>query len=544
MRLLNGVGMRRRSFLKSIVGSATAWPLGARAQQAEPLKLLRWLAIGLIAVGVICRLTRYFLPFPISGDEAYVSLNLIDRDLVGLTRSLEYDQVAPILFLWAELAVTRLLGISELAMRLLPLLAALAALGLFWRLAWFTVPPLAALFAVGMLAVARWPIIMGAFVKPYSSDLLMALVLLVPAVEWLRRPQQLRWLVVLALAAPVALLGSYPAVFIAGGISLALLPTAWRSSWAGRGLFIAYNGIAAAAFLTSYAIVGQGQQAPWLLEFWANDFPPWPLWPLVKWLALSNTGTMMAYPAGSANGGSVATALLFAFGVWTWWKGGRQSLLVLLLTPFALNLLAATMRLYPYGEPRLSMHLAPAVCLMAGTGLAALVERFNPSDALRMRWAFGLSTALGLFAVGGLILDVVRPYRDPETRWLQQLAGTILSHREPSDQLVIVQDQYAVPSQFRWYLESQYRNVRWHGRIEWDRLTADDNHLVTVNFWFHLSKDASAPPTFDEPVAHGWTIVEETPYMTPAVRRWTYHAEVRRWAPPPKQGDVGPRTPR
>jgi uncharacterized membrane protein len=195
-----------------------------------------------------------------------------------------------VLFLWAELVATRLLGMSELAMRLPPLLAGLAALGLFWRLAWSTVPPLAALFAVGLLAVARWPVAMSANIKPYSFDLLMALILVIPAVEWLRRPQQLRWLVVLALAMPVALLGSYPAVFIAGGVSLALLPTAWRSSWAGRGLFIACNVLAAAAFVVSYAIVGEAQKGPELLVYWADAFPPWPLWPLVKWLVLTNTG--------------------------------------------------------------------------------------------------------------------------------------------------------------------------------------------------------------------------------------------------------------
>jgi hypothetical protein len=48
-------------------------------------KLLRWLAVGLIALGVIGRLVRYFLQFPIWGDEAFICFNLLDRDFAGLT---------------------------------------------------------------------------------------------------------------------------------------------------------------------------------------------------------------------------------------------------------------------------------------------------------------------------------------------------------------------------------------------------------------------------------------------------------------------------
>ena len=371
--------------------SARPWrtTTGPTKATGRSVKILRWLAVALIAVGVLGRLVRYFLPFPIWGDEAFVCFNLLHRDFAGLTHGLEYAQVAPILFLWGELATVRLLGFSEHAMRLLPLLAGLASLALFWRLARSTVPPLAAVIAVGLLAAARWPISMGTFVKPYSGDLLMALVLLVLAVEWLRRPQQLRWLVVLALAAPVALAASYPAVFVAGAVSLALLPTAWRSGWAGRGLFVAYNLLVAATFLGTYWLVvrtqldpGNGSVSQYLQTYWADAFPPASPWPLLKWLALVHTGQMMAYPVGGSDGLSTVTFLLFTFGVWTWWKGGRRSLLVLWLAPFALNLLAAVLHRYPYGAScRLCQHLAPAVCLLAGTGIAALVERFVQSEA-------------------------------------------------------------------------------------------------------------------------------------------------------------------
>src|SRR5262249_18913682 len=159
--------------------------------------------------------------------EASLALNLTGRDYAGLTAELDHFQVAPVLFLWAQKSVLTALGDSEWALRLLPFLASVAALLLFWRLAPDLLPPLAAALAVGFLAVARWPVTMGASIKPYSLDLLVALALLTLAATWLRQGRS-RWLALLAVAGPLAVGLSYPAIFVAGGISLALLPTLWR----------------------------------------------------------------------------------------------------------------------------------------------------------------------------------------------------------------------------------------------------------------------------------------------------------------------------
>src|SRR5262245_27189531 len=143
-----------------------------------------WLLL-LLALGMASRLVRYLLQFPIWGDEAFVCLNLMDRDYVGLTRTLRFDQVAPLLFLWGEAVVYRLLGGSELALRLLPLLAGVGSLLLFGRLAFAALRPSAALLAIGILAVSYYPVRHSCEVKPYAFDLFLSLLLLTPAVHWL-----------------------------------------------------------------------------------------------------------------------------------------------------------------------------------------------------------------------------------------------------------------------------------------------------------------------------------------------------------------------
>src|SRR5262249_48237618 len=192
--------------------------------------------------------------------EAYVCLNFLDRDLLGLTQPLRYVQVAPILFLWIEWTACHLLGGSELALRLLPFLTGVAALLLFVPLARRMLDPLAATLAVGLLAVSYSPVRHSCEIKPYALDLLLAVALLLAAWSWLRRPERVAPLIVLTLLTPVALALSYPSLFLAGAVSLVLLPAVWRQpGWAVRVLYLAYNGMIAGSFVVLYGIVGREQ---------------------------------------------------------------------------------------------------------------------------------------------------------------------------------------------------------------------------------------------------------------------------------------------
>ena len=94
----------------------------------------RWL-LALMILGVVLRLTRYLLRFPLWEDEAMLSANLIDRGYAGLLQPLHYCQVAPTLFLWGQLASVKLLGFNEYALRLIPFLCGLGSLLLFRHVA-------------------------------------------------------------------------------------------------------------------------------------------------------------------------------------------------------------------------------------------------------------------------------------------------------------------------------------------------------------------------------------------------------------------------
>src|SRR5689334_14470733 len=104
---------------------------GASPWENENGPALRRLGLALLAVGVAWRAVRYLLQFPLWGDESMLCLNFLDHGYLGLARGLRNGQIAPILFLWGQLTALRLLGPSELALRLLPFLAGLGSLILF-----------------------------------------------------------------------------------------------------------------------------------------------------------------------------------------------------------------------------------------------------------------------------------------------------------------------------------------------------------------------------------------------------------------------------
>src|SRR6185437_5513123 len=92
---------------------------------------------------------------------------------------------------------------------------------------------------------------------PYAFDLFFSLAFLTLAVAWLRRPSRRTPLALLACLAPVAVLASYPSVFIAGAVSLALLPAVWRGGdRKATALFALFNLLLVGTFLGHYLFVG------------------------------------------------------------------------------------------------------------------------------------------------------------------------------------------------------------------------------------------------------------------------------------------------
>src|SRR5262249_21879855 len=136
---------------------------------------VRQMTLAVVALGLVWRAVRYAMAFPLWGDEAFLAVNFLTRGFAGLSRPLEFGQVAPPGFLWAELAAVRALGSSEWALRLLPFVAGVASLILFWRFCRAVSTRRAGLLSVALFAASFFPVRHATEVKPYAVDLFVAL---------------------------------------------------------------------------------------------------------------------------------------------------------------------------------------------------------------------------------------------------------------------------------------------------------------------------------------------------------------------------------
>src|SRR6266478_2430540 len=149
--------------------------LAADARWKSRVPHLVW---GFVILGAVIRLVGYLLRFPLWIDECMLAENFLDFGFLDLHLPLYHHQVAPIGFLWIELACVRLFGFSEWSLRLFPLLCGIGSLFVFRHLAMRLLAGVPLILAVGCLAVAKAPVGLSANAKPYASDLLVAATLM------------------------------------------------------------------------------------------------------------------------------------------------------------------------------------------------------------------------------------------------------------------------------------------------------------------------------------------------------------------------------
>jgi len=403
------------------------------------------LAVGFVAFGLVLRAIKFLLHYPLWGDEAFLAINFLDRSYLDLLRPLDYGQIAPLVFLWAERLMVGLFGFNEASLRIVPFVCSLISVPLFWDLSRRVFPGAswASLFATAIFAISYHPIQHAADVKPYASDLLVALILLNMAVRYWEQPGYSRWLWWLAAFSPLALAASHPAIFVAGGLTLGLFPGVIAQSKLRVLLpYLVFNLATACSFCALFYLFISPQGSVGingLRDYWAAGFPPLnDARAFLGWLLKIHTGSLFAYPGGGHGGRSAGTMLLMLLAIGTLVRSDRRGLTGLLLAPFGLTLFAAILRRYPYGdEARIGQFLAPSICLLTGLGVATFCD-WIPRPRARTMARRCVVIALVVWGIIPCIQNARRPYRLDYDERSREFARTFWAEQGPDVELLCV----------------------------------------------------------------------------------------------------------
>ncbi len=356
---------------------------------------------SLVAIGALLRVYQFACDRSLWFDELSLVKNLVHRSAAQLaTEPLGYKQVAPVGFLLAEKAISRVLGESDLALRFLLLPVGLAGLVLFLPLARRVLDGYAVPFAVATFAIGAPFIRYCAEVKQYGIDMAAVIAMSLLALR-LRDPDSTTGRCVrAAIAGAVLVWFSQAAVFALAGLGAALL-LAWlidRDRPTRRALVVAVPVWAIASLAA--ALVGLRLIAPdtraFMDRFWRarGGFPPWPirkpadlLWLWDRTTQLFGDDMVLRYLWPALYGTVVAVGLIVL------WRRNRGSALVV-LGPFAVAVAAAVAQLYPF-RTRLVLYVLPGLVLALAQG-AEWLRR----TAARVHPALGAACMVLLFVAG------------------------------------------------------------------------------------------------------------------------------------------------
>lgn len=501
--------------------------------------VVRILLIAVVA-GVAVRSLAFAVDLEIYFDAAYFMNGLLVRDYGELLQPLANFQVAPPAFCvivkwcseWAE---------SDRVLRLLPFAAGLSSLLVFAALCRAVLRGSAAWFALAILSSSHVAIIASTRVRPYSSDLLVGVTIVYLAVRWISRPERSRYLIAAAMLAPFAVWLSYTSVFVIGGVGPVLVTWAVVNrrkvpvrAWTA---LITTGLLAMASFGALYesnlkGAMSNAETPRAMYDTWQAAFPPsHSFLQTVWWLVKMHTGRLYSYPVGEKNFGSILSFACWCFGlVALYRKPQGMWLLAILLAPQVLLLAAAFAGKYPYGaHARISLFLAPSMCLLIGAGVARWTHLLRRSR--RRRWRTVVATFLLLIPIGGMVkvtLDALAVHRGPSVRGMLLDLREQIADDEPVYCLnaqMITQGGGAARQIFEYYMQRTFgERVRWAWDGGWpiSRSSGRPTRVTVIEFTPPHPSDGSADavraglqarygPPFDPQRARGCAVLPGYP---------------------------------
>jgi hypothetical protein len=267
-----------------------------------------------------------------------------------------------------ERSAVQAFGTSEYALRLFPFLCGVISLLLFYRVAERFVAPKAVPIALGLFAILNPLIYYSSEVKQYSSDVAIALLLLLAAIYY-ESCELTSWRVALfGLLGAASIWFSHPSILILAGLGLSLTSFCIaRRRWARIARLSAVYSLWTLSLALCYLIsLRYLSNNKFFQYYWDFGFVPYP--PVsraaVSWF-MNTFLEVFRNPGGLEVPG--IGALAFLVGCLSMFSNKKEKLFIL-VSPIFVTLLAAGFHKYPFAN-RLVLFIVPLLVLFIAEGV-------------------------------------------------------------------------------------------------------------------------------------------------------------------------------
>lgn len=339
-----------------------------------------WSRIGfVVAAGIALRCVQAFQDRALWLDEAMLALNIRRLSFFELCGPLQYDQAAPVGFLWLQKLTSLVVPDPELSARIVPWAAGCTALVVFAMLM-MKVAGRKSLLAVTVMALSPTLICFSGEGKQYSLDVLCGVAALWVGLRWIEAPNR-RTASLGGLFSAMVPWFSHTGIFFLPGVVVLAIVFRDRSGWT---VTITCTVAVCLSVLTLYMVnIRQVHGNPALNNFWQSDYVPWhaierlptefeavAVWSIRKWWELIGRSTGLAPAVPRATVAWFAVAGVTIVITWMLWRVVREVSASALLVgysvlPVTACLVASAAQIYPFGN-RLLLFSAPLVIFLLG----------------------------------------------------------------------------------------------------------------------------------------------------------------------------------
>jgi hypothetical protein len=359
----------------------------------------------------------------------------MNRSYSGLVGTLDFNQGAPVVFLFLEKGMIDVFGDSEYVLRFIPFVVSIAALVLFLAVARALLSRTATVLALFLFATIEPLVYYASEAKQYGVDVAIGLLLLLLATRLFPKVPRGRALLPIAVVGFIAPWLSHASVFFLAGIGVVAIVIALRARDLGS---LAQQGIVYALWLLSFGVeyvlsIRHLHQ----LEVLVTSGHATPSSNVVKglYVIFSDPGQLPRTIVGT-------TAVLAAAGAVALWRR-RPDLLFVIATTSTIAVLAGLQHRYPVGQ-RFILFLLPLAILLVAAGTVEIVSSLR--RPLSIVVAAAIACLIFIPPAATATKHLVRP---PDVEPAQSLISYVADNWRRGDTLYLFQEsQYA----FRYYL--------------------------------------------------------------------------------------------